>query len=59
MSEVPEEDVEEEVDKVEEDMAEEVVEETAANMKMELTYKMSPVTLKIQSGPQYQTIQRK
>ena len=59
MAEVAEEDVEEEVDKVEEDMPEEVVEGAAAHMKMELTSQMSPITLKIQSGPHYKTIQGK
>ena len=47
MAEVAAEDTEEEVDKVEEDTAEEVVEEAAEHIKMELTYQMSPVTLKI------------
>ena len=44
------------MDTVEEDIPEEVVEEAAAHMKMELTYQIPPVTLKIQSGPHYQTI---
>ena len=59
MVEVTEEDMDEEVDEVEEDMSEEVVEEAAANTKIELTSQMSPVTLKIHSGPHYQTIQGK
>ena len=59
MAEVVEEDVEEEVDELEEDTSKEVVEGAEAHMKMELTYHMSPVTLKIQSGPHYQTIQGK
>ena len=53
------EDVEEEVDEVEDDMSKEVVERAAAHMKMELTYKMSPDPLKIQSGPHSLTIQGK
>ena len=57
MSEVVEEDVEEEVDELEEDMSKEVVEGAAAHMKMELTSQISPVTLNINSGPQSQTIQ--
>ena len=48
-----------EVYKLEDDMSEEVVEEAAIHMKMELTSQISPVTLKIQSGPQSQTIQVK
>ena len=38
------------MDDAEEDTSKEVVEEAVAHMKMELTYQMSPVTLKIQSG---------
>ena len=53
------EDVEEEMYEVEEDTSKEVVERSAEHMKMELTSKMSPVTLKIQSGPHFQTIQGK
>ena len=53
------EDVEEEVDKVEEEISKEVVEGAASNMKMKLIYHMSPITLKIQSGPHSQTIQGK
>ena len=56
MSEVAEEDVEEDMDTVEEGTAKEVVEEAEAHMKMELTYQMPPVTLKIKSGPHSQTI---
>ena len=40
----------EEEEDVEEDEAEEVAEETLAHMKVGLTYKMSPITLNIQSG---------
>ena len=47
------------MDELEEEMYKEVVEEEAAQMKMELTYQMSPVTFKIQSGPHSQTIQGK
>ena len=47
------------MDEVEEDTDEEVVEEAEAHMKMELTSQMSPVTLKIQSGPHSQKIQGK
>ena len=47
------------VDEVEEDTTEEAVEEAKAHMKMGLTYQMPPVTLKIKSGPHYQTIQGK
>ena len=57
MSEVVSEDVEEEVDEGEEDTSKEVVEGTAAHMKMEFTYQMLPITLKIQRGPHSQTIQ--
>ena len=59
MSEFAEEDVEEELDKVEEETSKEVVEGAAAHMKMELTSQMSPVNLKIHSGPHSQTIQVK
>ena len=47
------------MDEVEEYTAKEVVEEVAAHMKMELVSQMSPITLKIQSGPHSQTIQVK
>ena len=53
------EDVEEEVDEVEEETNKAVMEEAAAHMKMELISQMSPVSLKIQSGPHYQTMQGK
>ena len=59
MAEVVAEEVEEEVDEVEEETSEEVVEGSAAHIKMELTSQMSPITLKIQSGPHSQTIQIK
>ena len=59
MAEVLAEDAEEEVDKVEEYTTDEVVEEAAEHKKMELIYQMSPVTLKIQSGPHSQTIHEK
>ena len=47
------------MDEAEEDTSEEVVKEAVEHIKMELTYQMSPVTLKIQSGPHYKTIQEK
>ena len=47
------------MDTLEEDMVEEVVEEAAAHMKMELTSQISPVTLKIKTGPHSKTIQEK
>ena len=53
------EDLEEEVDEIEEETSEEVVEGEVAHMKMELTSQMSPVTLKIQSGPHSQRIKGK
>ena len=53
------EDVAEEVYTVEEDTFAEVVEEAAAHMKIELKSHMSPITLKIRSGPHSQTIQEK
>ena len=59
MAEVAAEDVEEKLDTLEEDMVEEVVEEAAAHMKMELTSQISPVTLKIKTGPHSKTIQEK
>ena len=59
MAEVMAEEVEEEVYEVKLDTGEEVVEEAAAHMKMELIYHISPITLKIQSGPYSQTIQGK
>ena len=40
-------------------MYKEAMEEELAHMKMGLTSQMSPVTLKIQSGPHSQTIQGK
>ena len=58
-AEYAEEDMGEEADEAEEDTDEEVVEEVAAHMKIELVSQMSPITLKIQSGPHYQTIQGK
>ena len=58
-AEVAAEDVEEQVDEIEADTSKEVVEGAAAHMKTELTSQMSPVTLKIQSGPYYKTIQGK
>ena len=51
--------MDEEVDEVEEDTYKKVVEGAAAHMKMELTSQMSPVTLKIHSGPHSQNIQGK
>ena len=45
--------------KVEEDMYKEAVEGAAVHMKVELTYQISPVTLKILSWPHSQTIQGK
>ena len=59
ISEVVSEDMEEEVGEVEEDTSKEVVEGAAVHIKMKLTSQMSPVTLKIQSGPHSQTIQGK
>ena len=59
MEEVVAEDVEEEVYKVEEETSKEVLEGATAHMKMELTYQMSPITLKIQSGPHSKTIEVK
>ena len=59
MEEVVTEDVEEDVDKVEDDTSEDIVEGAAAHMQMVLISHMSPVTLKIQSGPHSQTIQKK
>ena len=53
MAEDTAEDVGEEVDKVKEDAAEEFIEEESVHMKMGLTSHMSPITLKIQSEPQY------
>ena len=43
---------------VEEEMDEEFVEEAAAHMKTEMTTQLSPITLNIQIGPHYQTIQK-
>ena len=45
------------MERLEEDATEEFVGEAAAHMKTELKYKMSLVTLKIQSGTHSQTIQ--
>ena len=45
------------MDEVEEDTSNEVVEGAAVHMKMEFKSQMSPVTLKIQSWPNSQTIQ--
>ena len=59
MAYVASEDVEEEVDEVEEETNKDVMEEAAAHMKMELKSQISPVNLKIQSGPHYQTMQGK
>ena len=59
MEEFMAEDVDKEVVEVEEDTSEEVVEGAALHMKMELTSQMSPITLKIQSGPHPQTMQGK
>ena len=53
------EDVGKEADGVEDYTNKEVLEETSAYMKMGLTYKISPVTLKMQSGLHYQTRQEK
>ena len=44
---------------VEEDTADEFMDEAAEHMKMELTSQISLVTLKIQSGMQYQRIKGK
>ena len=59
MADVVAEDVEEEVDEVDEETPKEVVGGAAVHMKMELTSHMSPVTLNIQSGLNYQTIKGK
>ena len=47
-----------EFDEVEEYTAKEVVDESAAHIKMVLTYQMSPVTFKKQSWPHSQKIQK-
>ena len=47
------------MDKVEEDTHKEATEGAEAYMKMELKYHISTVTLKVQSGPHYKTIQGK
>ena len=47
------------MDELEEDTVKEVVEEVVIHIKMELISQMSPVTLNIQGGPHYQTIQGK
>ena len=44
-------DVEEEVDEVEEGVVKEVMEELVAHMQMGFKSQMSPVTLKMKSGP--------
>ena len=49
----------EEAEEVEEEISKEVVEEAVAHIKMELTYHMSPITLKMQIGPNSQTRQEK
>ena len=59
MAEVAAEDVQEDMDEVDEYTAKQFVEEATAHIKMELTFQMSPVTLKIQSGPHSQRIQGK
>ena len=59
MSEVVTKGVEEEVDELEEDTSKEVVKVATVHIKMELTFHMSLVTLKIQSKPHSQTIQGK
>ena len=59
MEEVAEEDVQEEVYKVEENTDDEVVEEAGAHMKMKFTPHMSPVTLNIQSGTHYKKYKEK
>ena len=53
------EDVGGEADKVEENTENEVVEEAAAYMKIGLTFNMSPITFKKNSGPYSQTRQEK
>ena len=50
-------DVGEEVYKVEEDTAEQVVEEAASHMKIVFIYHMSPMTLSMHSGTNFQTRQ--
>ena len=59
MAEDAPEDMEEELYELDQDAAEEVMEEVVAHMKIELVSQMSPITLKIQSGPHSQTIQGK
>ena len=56
MAEAAAKDLEEEVEKVEEEKSKGYVEEALAHMKTEFTSQMSPVTLEIQSGTNYQTI---
>ena len=51
--------MEEELDELDEYTSKEVVEMAAAYMKMEFTSQMSPITLRIKSGPHSQTIQGK
>ena len=57
VAEVAAEDEEEEVDEAEEYTDKEVAAETAEYMKRELISHMSPITLNINSGPQYKNIQ--
>ena len=59
IEEVVSENVDEEVEEIEEDTYKEVMEGESAHMKIKLTSQMSPVTLKIHSGPHSQTIQGK
>ena len=59
MAEAVAEDVEEYLEEVEEDTSKDFMEGEAAHIKIELTYQMSPVTLKIQSGAHSQTIHGK
>ena len=56
MSEVAAEDTDKEVDELKDYTAKEVLKEASANIKMELKFHMSPVSLKIQSGPHSQTM---
>ena len=59
MAEYVVEDVEEDAGELEEDTSEEVMEEAVVHIKMGLTSQMSPVTLKMHSGINCQTIQLK
>ena len=45
------------MDDIEEVTSKEVAEGEAEHIKMELEYHISPITLKIQSGPHFKTIQ--